>query len=245
MDPSPGPARVQLLSVQMQHRYPSGFALDVAFQAPRRVTALFGPSGAGKSTVLACVAGLLPPQQGVVRFGDALWLDTTSGTCLRTDRRRVGYVAQDPLLFPHLSVASNLRYGLRRRSARDEWDRVVEILQLAPLLAQYPRQISGGEAQRVALGRALLSDPQLLLLDEPVSSLDRALRNRVLAYLREVVQQWSIPALLVSHDREFVLGLCEWAIVLRQGSVVAAGAPSKVLPLPASDNAAALDYDAT
>jgi molybdate transport system ATP-binding protein len=212
-----------------RHRYPQGFALDVAFTAPLGPTALFGPSGSGKSTCLALIAGLQRPVDGVIRLGDEPLVDTRKRLFLRPERRGVGLVFQDQRLFPHLSVAGNLRYGQRRRGQAIDFGEVVEVLELGPLLERQPARLSGGERQRVALGRTLLAGPRLLLLDEPWTSLDEELRAKSLEYVQRVVERWQIPTLLVSHNRTEVRRLAPQVVLLEAGKVVRQGATSDLL----------------
>ncbi len=213
-----------LLEFQCRHRFPSGFQLDVGLECDRRFTALFGPSGAGKTTVLSIIAGFVRPQEGRVRWGDRTLLDTATGVCVPVQNRAVGIVFQDGLLFPHLTVEGNLRYGERHRKARKggiDFPRMVETLEIGGLLQRYPRNLSGGEKQRVALGRALLSGPELLLMDEPLASLDAPLKSRILAYLERVVAQWDIPTLFVTHSQVEVRrarsGSWSWTAAARSG----------------------------
>lgn len=169
------------------------------------VTVLFGPSGAGKSSVLDMVAGLLRPDEGHVRVGGRTLFDARARIDLPPEARRVGYVFQDARLFPHLSVAANLRYGERRAAGTDRWigfDAVTAMLGIEHLLDRRPRTLSGGEARRVAIGRALLSAPQFLLLDEPTSFLDHARREEVLRAVEDVRDRLKLPILLVTHDGE-------------------------------------------
>ena len=225
-----------LLEFQCRHRFPSGFQLDAAFELDRRFTTLFGPSGAGKTTVLSIIAGFVLPQQGRVRLGDRTLVDTTGRVFVPVQNRCVGVVFQDALLFPHLTVDGNLRYGQRHRKARKravEFSRVVEVLEIGGLLGRYPRNLSGGERQRVALGRALLSGPELLLMDEPLASLDAPLRTRILDYLERIVAQWDIPTLFVTHSQVEVRRAAEWVVVLEQGHVVGTGVPDDALGQPA------------
>jgi molybdate transport system ATP-binding protein len=166
-----------------RHRYPSGFKLDAHLEVGDGVTALVGPSGAGKSTILSLIAGILRAQEGTIRLGDTALLDTARGICLPPEKRRVGLVFQDQLLFEHMTVRGNLRYGQRRRPARAiDFDRVVDVLELRDLLDRYPRTLSGGQRQRTALGRTILHGPDLMLLDEPLSGLDAALKERIVEY---------------------------------------------------------------
>ncbi len=221
------------LEFDCTHRFRGGFALQAAFHTTHRVTALFGPSGGGKTSILSMIAGFLHPQSGRIRLGPggAMLVDTARRIALPPERRGVGFVFQDHLLFPHLTVEANLRYGAQRLGRREcrELDRVVAVLELGGLLARYPRGLSGGEAQRVALGRALMSGPELLLLDEPLTALDEALRLRVLDYLERVLKEWNIPTLFVSHAKDDVRRLAEWVVVLREGRVVAQGPPDSAL----------------
>jgi len=213
------------------------FQLDVAFRAPTPgVVALFGRSGCGKTTLVNLIAGLLPAQQGRIQLDDERWLDTDTHVNVVAEQRRVGYVFQDARLFPHFSVRGNLLYGARRtRGAREviSFDDVVGLLGLAALLDRRPGTLSGGEKQRVALGRALLAQPRLLLLDEPLSSLDAARREEVLPYLEQLRDHCAIPMILVSHQFDEVLRLATQVVVLDAGRVVAQGDIAAVSLTPA------------
>ncbi|WP_426959718.1 molybdenum ABC transporter ATP-binding protein [Muricoccus radiodurans] len=219
-----------MLEVAVGHRFArdsAGFALDARFAAPTPgVTALFGPSGCGKSTTLAAIAGLLRPDSGrIVLEGDVL-LDTARGVALPPERRRLGVVFQDARLFPHLSVAGNLRYGARR-APRDATgsseEEVVALLGIGHLLSRRPRDLSGGERQRVALGRALLARPRLLLMDEPLASLDAARRAEVLPFLARLRDAARVPILYVTHALEEVDALADTLVLMEAGRVLAAG----------------------
>ena len=201
------------------------FLLDAAFEVPGSgITALFGPSGSGKTTVLRCIAGL-ERAEGALTVGGDTWQDT--GRFLAPHRRAVGYVFQEASLFPHRTVAGNLRYGRdRARGGRLEISEVVALLGLEPLLAHRPHQLSGGQRQRVALGRALLAGPRLLLLDEPLSALDRASRAEILPYLERLRDELGLPAVHVSHSLEEVGRLADHLVLLEAGRVRGAG------PLP-------------
>ena len=221
------------LSFQCAHRFGPGFQLDSAFETSAQVTAVVGPSGSGKTSVLFMIAGLLRPDSGTIAFGDQTWLDTRRGIHWKAERRRVGFVFQDHLLFPHMSVERNLLYGhLRREDVSNtiEPHREIEVLELADLLGRYPRNLSGGEKQRVALGRALLSGPELLLMDEPLAALDEGLKDRILTYLERVVAEWHVPTVYVSHNPGEVRRLADHVIVLEQGRVRQHGSPADVLP---------------
>lgn len=223
------------LSLQCRHRFAGGFEMDLAFECDRRLTAMFGPSGSGKTTLLSVVAGLLRPDHGLVRAGDRTLLDTQARICLPPEQRGIGVVFQDSLLFEHLSVEGNLRFGQRRRRKpfrKVAMADVVEVLQIGPLLSRHPQALSGGERQRVALGRALLSGPEILILDEPLASLDDALKDRVLDYLERIVAHWDIPTLFVTHSQAEVRRAADWVIVIERGRLVTQGAPEDALSQP-------------
>ncbi len=171
--------------------------IALQFASGDGVTVLFGPSGAGKTSVLNMIAGLLRPDRGHVRIGDTTLFD--DDTDLPADRRRAGYVFQEPRLFPHLRVAANLRYGAGRDAAIET---IAGMLDIAHLLDRWPRTLSGGEAKRVAIGRALLSDPAFLLLDEPTASLDRARAAEVERAIADIRDRLGLPILMVTHDRD-------------------------------------------
>jgi molybdate transport system ATP-binding protein len=231
-----------MIDIALRHRYAvpgwrrarqdAGFALDVAFAVPAAgVTALFGPSGCGKTTILAAVAGLLRPDHGRVALDGDVLLDTDRGIALPPERRRCGVVFQDARLFPHLSVAANLRYGLKRAPAGvpgPALAEVVALLGIGHLLARRPAALSGGERQRVALGRALLSRPRLLLMDEPLASLDAARREEVLPFLARLRDVSGLPILYVTHALDEVDALADQLVLLQAGRVVAAG-PAETL----------------
>jgi molybdate transport system ATP-binding protein len=203
-------------------RYPSGFTLDASFSTQTSVTVLSGPSGSGKTTVLSILAGLRQPQHGCIRLDSTVLFDSATSVHLPPEARRIGYVFQDYLLFPHLSVRRNLLYGWRRRplEARPpSLERVVEVLELGDALDRLPYTLSGGQQQRVALGRALLCGPRLLLLDEPLASVDEALRERVLDYLEQVLREWDIPMLYVTHNAAEAERLARQVVRLERGRV--------------------------
>jgi molybdate transport system ATP-binding protein len=220
-----------LLSFDCRHSYPSGFQLQVAFRVNHRFTSLFGPSGSGKSSILGMIAGFVRPREGRIQLGDELLLDTARGICLPPEKRHVGFVFQDSMLFPHLRVEQNLRYGAKHRRTRRNVDfpRVVDVLEIGQLLSRYPRNLSGGERQRVALGRALLSGPEILLMDEPLASLDAPLRLKILMYLERAVTEWNIPAFYVTHAQAEVFRAAQWVVVVNQGLLATAGPPGQAL----------------
>lgn len=193
------------------------FDLDAEVDAGTGITGLYGVSGAGKSTILRAIAGLWRPDGGIIRIGDRVLFDSAEDIDVPTHKRRLGVVFQAPLLFPHLSVADNLRYGMKRNS--EMWDHVITMLDMENLLTRMPRRLSGGEAQRVALGRALLADPQVLLLDEPLTGLDDARRAQVLPYLEKLRDETSVPIVYVSHNREEIMRLADLVFLVENGSV--------------------------
>ncbi|EXB28048.1 ABC transporter family protein [Acinetobacter baumannii 1437282] len=179
------------------------FSLDQRFQSEQLVIGLFGASGSGKTTILHSIAGLIRPQSGWIKIQDQIWFDQTQNIHLSTQQRRVGLVFQDAQLFPHKNVKQNLLFGFKHIAPQQrqfEVDYIVELLKLGHLLERMPIKLSGGEKQRVALGRALLYSPQLLLLDEPLSALDTAHKAEIIPFFQRVKQEIKIPMLYVSHD---------------------------------------------
>jgi len=226
-----------MLKFSCKHRYPSGFSIDLSFVTREPVVALFGPSGSGKTSILEMIAGIREPQSGAIRFDGEALLDTSKAYGRPAHKRRIGTVFQDHLLFPHMTVQANLRYGRRWNRATTptiDMGRVVTVLELGPLLSRYPAGLSGGERQRVALGRALLSHPRMLLMDEPLTALDDALKFRILAYLDRIVEEWRLPALFVSHSQTEVRRFAQWVVAIDHGRVIAEGTPTDALASPAT-----------
>ena len=215
---------MSLLEVRGRLHYPSGFIVDVAFETDDRITALSGPSGSGKTTVLSMIAGLRKPDEGFVRRGEAVLFDSQAGINMPPEARHIGYVFQQHLLFPHLTVRDNLLYGWKRQRSRTrhiEPERIIGVLDLAELVDRKPATLSGGQRQRIALGRALLSAPELLLLDEPLASIDAELKGQVLDYIEKVLGEWEIPTLYVTHDLAEISRICQRVVRLDRGRVVA------------------------
>ena len=210
----------------------SGFMLDASFEAGSGVTALFGASGSGKSTILRLIAGLEQPERGQVALDGVAMTDTATGARVPPHRRRIGFVFQDALLLPHLSVRANLDYGrffTRKADRRIGFEPVVEMLGISHLLDRRPATLSGGERQRIAIGRALLTSPRLLLMDEPLASLDAARKREVLPFIERLRDEFAIPIIYVSHAAEEVARLASKVILLEAGRVVAQGPAGTVL----------------
>jgi molybdate transport system ATP-binding protein len=208
------------------------FTLNAAFEAGEGVTALFGPSGSGKSTIIRLIAGLEKPDSGRITASGETLLDTDRGIDVPPERRRVGVVFQDSLLFPHLSVRANLVYGERLlpvAARRIALSSVTEVLAIGHLLDRRPETLSGGERQRVAIGRALMTSPRLLLMDEPLASLDRVLKREILPFIERLAAEFAMPVLYVSHSVPEVARLAAHVVLLRDGRVTASGLPEAML----------------
>ena len=180
------------------------FSLDQRFQSDQSVIGLFGASGSGKTTILHSIAGLIKPQSGWIKIQNQTWFDRAQNINLSTQQRRIGLVFQDAQLFPHKNVKQNLLFGFKHiqpQQRQFEMDYIIELLKLEHLIERIPIKLSGGEKQRVALGRALLYSPQLLLLDEPLSALDAAHKAEIIPFFQSVKQELGIPMLYVSHDK--------------------------------------------
>lgn len=219
------------------------FVLDAAFEAVAGFTILFGASGAGKTTLLDCIAGLAEPDSGRIAIGTHFLFDSSARISVTASKRRVGYVFQNLALFPHMTVEQNVSYGLAHlpRAMRGERIRaILENFRIARLANRIAREISGGESQRVALARTLVTDPQVLLLDEPLAALDAPTKAQIIDDLREWNRAHSIPILYVTHSREEVFALGERVIVLDGGGILAAGTPHEVMTAPIHETVAQL-----
>jgi len=224
------------LAVDLAKRLSSGFALDVSFVAEPGVTILFGASGSGKTTILRCVAGLARPDTGRVSIGDRALFDGDGGVDVPVPDRQIGYVFQQLALFPHLTVAENIGYGLAGLSRDERRTRIAEAadsFRISGLLDRRPGQISGGERQRTALARALVIRPTALLLDEPLSALDYAIQLHIMDDLRRWNAERRIPILYVTHSHREAFALGERLIALQHGRILASGSPHDVLDHPA------------
>ena len=228
-----------MLRVRLQKEFKTkgaaGFSLDVALELNRGTAVLFGPSGSGKTTTLRLIAGILTPDAGRIEVGDQLYFDSAAGVNLPIQKRRVGFVFQDYLLFPHMTAFENVAYGLAKADDGQRRDRVFRLLELCgiPALAgRFPRELSGGEQQRVALARALGSDPAVLLLDEPFAALDAATRLRLLEETVKVQRHSGIPFVYVTHSAADAVRVGDEVLVLNGGRVVQQGAPAEVFNAP-------------
>jgi len=220
-----------MLDVDIRHRL-GAFKLDARFSTGGGLIALFGRSGAGKTTVVNIIAGLLRPDHGRVRVGDMTLVDRDKGIFLPRSRRRIGYVFQEGRLFPHLSVRQNLLYGRwfsPKTDGGESFERVVDLLGIEGLLDRRPGRLSGGEKQRVAIGRALLADPRLLLMDEPLASLDDARKREILPYIERLRDESRVPIVYVSHSIAEVTRLASTVVLLSDGAVVATGPTASVM----------------
>ena len=208
-----------MLEVSIRHRYPDA-TLEIDFHSEARSIALFGDSGAGKTSVLNAIAGLLTPDDGRIAVEDEVWFDRSNAVSTPIRERAVGYVFQEGRLFPHMSVRDNLLFGAKDRNPQLEgWQEIVELLSLDRLLPRRPMSLSGGERQRVAVARALLSAPRMLLLDEPLTGLHREARNEVLGHLQRLREKKLVTLLLVSHQPADVVALADEVILLADGKV--------------------------
>jgi molybdate transport system ATP-binding protein len=220
------------MSLLLDIRHAQGsFKLDVAFESTGRLTAIFGASGSGKTTLVNVIAGLVKPQHARVVIDGTVLTDTAKGIAMPPHRRRVGYVFQDARLFPHLSVAGNLGFGewftprTERYAAREQ---ILELLGIGHLMARRPRDLSGGEKQRVAIGRALLASPRLLLMDEPLASLDQKRKDEIMPYLERLRDETRIPIIYVSHSVAEVMRLASDVAVLSEGHLSAFGRAAEI-----------------
>jgi molybdate transport system ATP-binding protein len=235
-----------ILTIQLRKRFANAgrdFALDVGFSLAPGITIIFGPSGAGKTTLLDCIAGLTRPDSGKIEVGDRILFDHARETNLPVQRRSIGYVFQDLALFPHLTVEKNVEYGiggLSKSERRKRSDVILESFRIAHLRQRKPGEISGGERQRVALARALVTDPCVLLLDEPMAALDAATKSKIIDDLRAWNAAHAIPILYVTHNREEVFALGDRVLVLENGRVIADGTPHGVMSAPHRESLAQL-----
>ena len=207
------------------------FTLEVDCSLETKVSAFLGVSGSGKSTLLNCISGTLTPDEGEIVFGDEILYASTSGINLPPEKRRFGYVFQEGYLFPHLTVAQNIRYG--QPNSRKSTD-AIAILEIGEFLQRYPKELSGGQRQRVAIARALAMEPRMLLMDEPLASLDSALKDRIIPYLHHVKEVFEIPILYVTHAFSEAMALADEAFLIADGTIMASGEPHQLLTAPSA-----------
>lgn len=206
-----------MISIQAQLKR-GNFGLDVHTQLNERVTAIFGPSGSGKSTLLNCISGITRPDAGQIFLGETCLFDSSAKINMPIYQRQIGLVFQEGRLFPHLSIEKNLKFGIKN-CQQLSFENLVELLELSTLLKQQPHQLSGGEKQRVALGRALLSAPKLLMLDEPLASLDQRLKGQILPYLKLVADEINIPMIYISHDKHEIAQITQHVVAIEHGKI--------------------------
>jgi molybdate transport system ATP-binding protein len=237
-----------MIQARIRKQFASGpesaaFSLDIDLQAKAGITVLFGPSGAGKTLTLDSIAGFVRPDEGRILLDDEILFDGASGVYVATRARRCGYVFQNYALFPHMTLRENLEFAVERLPRRERHRKVSEMLEkfhLAEVSGRRPYQLSGGQKQRCSIARALIGLPRLLLLDEPARGLDAPLRAELYAALRQVRQEFEIPALLVTHNFEECFELGDEMLVMREGRVVQSGTPRKVFEHPANVDVARL-----
>jgi len=233
-------------ALEIDLRFSTGsFNLNVDLTLPANgISVIFGPSGGGKTSLLRCVAGLEPAARGKIQFGNQTWLDSNAGTFVKTAKRKLGFVFQDGALFSHLNVEQNLGYALRRvpqQEQRFSRDEIVDLLDLSSLCYHEVFELSGGERQRVALGRSLLSSPGLLLLDEPLASLDRQRRKEILPYFERLADELAITMLYVTHNLDEAARLGDHLVVMKNGTAPVCGPLMEVLASPEGNQLAGHD----
>jgi molybdate transport system ATP-binding protein len=213
------------------HKSLGSFTLRVDCTLETKVSAFLGVSGSGKSTLLNCVSGTLTPDTGEIAFGDEILYASASGINLPPEKRRFGYVFQEGYLFPHLTVAQNIRYG--QPNPRKSSD-AIDVLEISELLQRYPKELSGGQRQRVAIARALAMEPRMLLMDEPLAALDSALKDRIIPYLRHIKETFEIPILYITHAFSEAMALADEAFLIADGEIMANGEPHRLLTAPSA-----------
>lgn len=209
---------------QLQYRA-GNFSLEIDLKIDARVTGIFGPSGAGKTTLLELIAGLRKATRGRISVNNTTFVDRATREWIPPESRHIGYVPQDLALFPHLTVRRNLLYGANRNEL--DFNHIADRFELNALLDRYPSNLSGGEKQRIAIGRALMTKPRLLMLDEPLSNLDPELKSRGMELFRKVRSEFNTPILYVTHDADEIVAFCDEVIILDRGRVIEVGNPTK------------------
>ena len=207
------------------------FTLEVNCTLKTKVSAFLGVSGSGKSTLLNCLSGTLAPDEGEIAFGDEILYASASKINLPPEKRRFGYVFQEGYLFPHLTVAQNIRYG---QPNPRKYSDAIDVLEISELLQRYPKELSGGQRQRVAIARALAMEPRMLLMDEPLAALDSALKNRIIPYLHHVKEVFETPILYVTHAFSEAMALADEAFLIADGTIMGSGEPHQLLTAPSA-----------
>lgn len=207
------------------------FTLEVNCTLKTKVSAFLGVSGSGKSTLLNCISGTLAPDEGEIAFGDEILYASASKINLPLEKRRFGYVFQEGYLFPHLTVAQNIRYG---QPNPRKYSDAIDVLEISELLQRYPKELSGGQRQRVAIARALAMEPRMLLMDEPLAALDSALKNRIIPYLHHVKEAFETPILYVTHAFSEAMALADEAFLIADGTIMGSGEPHQLLTAPSA-----------
>ena len=219
-------------SIRLDFRKSLGsFTLEVNCTLETKVSAFLGVSGSGKSTLLNCVSGTLTPDEGEIAFGDEILYASAAKINLPPEKRRFGYIFQEGYLFPHLTVAQNIRYG--QPNPRKSSD-AIDVLEISELLQRYPKELSGGQRQRVAIARALAMEPRMLLMDEPLAALDSALKGRIIPYLHHIKEAFETPILYVTHVFSEAMALADEAFLIADGEIIASGEPHQLLTAPAA-----------
>ncbi|ATW24920.1 sulfate/molybdate ABC transporter ATP-binding protein [Candidatus Formimonas warabiya] len=225
-----------MLHVQIQKKF-AGFQLDVGFTVSSGVTALFGPSGSGKSVTLKSISGLLAPDQGEISLHDTVLFSSREGINVPPQKRRIGYLFQNYALFPHLNVAENIVYGIRHLPKEEQQEKRTKLIQMMQLHGQEkkkPGEISGGQQQRVALARTLATDPQLILLDEPFSALDSAVKSSLRAELLDILEAKNIPAIIVTHDLNEAYSMSDHITIIEMGRIMQSDNKWNIINAPAN-----------
>ena len=219
-------------SIRLDFRKNLGdFTLEVNCTLKTKVSAFLGVSGSGKSTLLNCISGTLTPDEGEIVFGDEILYASAAKINLPPEKRRFGYVFQEGYLFPHLTVAQNIRYG---QPNPRKYSEAIDVLEISELLQRYPKELSGGQRQRVAIARALAMEPRMLLMDEPLAALDSALKNRIIPYLHHVKEVFETPILYVTHAFSEAMALADEAFLIADGTIMGSGEPHQLLTAPSA-----------
>jgi molybdate transport system ATP-binding protein len=216
-----------LINLDIKKEFPD-FSLDVKFNLAKGITALMGPSGSGKTTLANLIAGIEKPDDGFIKAGDHVFFDQSTKTCMAPELRKIGYVFQEGLLFPHMTVRQNLLYGTTKTSNPQLFETLVGLFDLNNLLNRYPEKLSGGEKRRVAIGRALLSEPDILILDEPLTGLDPARRQALFPFLDKLKLSFKGPILYISHHMDEVAHIADFGLLLNEGSLKNQGSIGKI-----------------